>query len=59
MNNRQRKKWLKSHGKYVNQKETWNLDYWIANYILPRLKLFKKKTNGYPGNEEMDTFEIK
>lgn len=29
-------------------KDTWNLDYYIAKFILPRLKLFKKVTMGYP-----------
>lgn len=57
MNNRQRKKMLKSHGKYVNPKETWNLDYRIASYILPRLKLFKKVSITYPGRDEADTPE--
>lgn len=49
MNNRQRKKWLKKHGKYVNPKECWCLDYTIAEFVLPRLKKFKKDNNGYPG----------
>ena len=42
MNKRTRKKWLKEQGLYVNPKETWNLDYTIAKFMLPRLKLFKK-----------------
>ena len=29
-------------------KDTWNLDYYIAKFILPRLKLFKKVTMGFP-----------
>lgn len=57
MNKRKRKKWLKKHHLYVNPKETWNLDYSIAKYVLPRLKLFKKLENGYPGRGEMDTIE--
>lgn len=28
--------------------ETWNLDYTIAKFILPRLKRFKLLANGYP-----------
>lgn len=28
--------------------ETWNLEYVIAQFILPRLKRFKELTNGYP-----------
>lgn len=57
MNNRQRKKWLKKHGSYVNPKETWCLDISLAKYIIPRLKKFKKLNNGYPGRGEMDTPE--
>jgi hypothetical protein len=29
-------------------KDTWNLDWTIANFALPRLIRFKKLTNGYP-----------
>ena len=29
-------------------KDTWNLDYYIAKFILPRLKLFKKVAMGFP-----------
>ena len=57
MNNRQRKKWLKKQGLYVNPKETWNLDITFAKYIIPRLKKFKKLNNGYPGIGEMNTPE--
>ena len=57
MNNRQRKKWLKRQESYVNPKETWNLDVTFARYIIPRLKKFKELSNGYPGDEEMDTPE--
>lgn len=48
MNKRQRKKYAKKNGTYVSNKETWNLDYTIAEWILPRLKLYKKLTNGFP-----------
>ena len=57
MNNRQRKKWLKQRGLYVNPKETWSLDVNLAKYIIPRLKKFKELNNGYPGIGEMDTPE--
>lgn len=57
MNKRKRKKWLKQHNLYVNPRDTWNLDYTIAEFVLPRLKLFKKLENGYPGKGEMDTPE--
>lgn len=48
MNKRQRKKYAKKKGTYVSNKETWSLDYTIAEWILPRLKLYKKLTNGFP-----------
>ena len=48
-NKRQRKKYAKQHGTYVDYKETWNLDCVIAKFVIPRLKLYKKVTNGYPG----------
>lgn len=57
MNNRQRKKWLKQQGLYVNPKETWSLDITFAKYIIPRLKKFKELNNGYPGIEEVNTPE--
>ena len=57
MNNRQRKKWLKQRGLYVNPKETWSLDITFAKYIIPRLKKFKELNNGYPGIEEVNTPE--
>ena len=57
MNKRIRKKWLKKRGLYVNQKETWNLDKTIARFVLPRLKLYKKVNNAYPGIGEADTPE--
>lgn len=57
MRKRQRKKWLKKHGKYVPYSDLWSLDITIANFVLPRLKKFKKENIGYPGIEEMDTPE--
>ena len=48
MNQRQRKKWLKKNKKWVDPKECWNLDITIAEFVLPRLKIYKKQTNGYP-----------
>lgn len=57
MNKRMRKKYKKQHGTWINVKDTWNLDEKIADYILPRLILFKEVNNGYPGIEPMDTPE--
>lgn len=48
MNKRQRKKYAKKKGTYVLNKELWNLDYTIAEWILPRLKAYKKLTIGFP-----------
>lgn len=57
MNKRKRKKWLRQHNKYVNPRECWCLDTTIANFVLPRLKVFKKDNNGYPGYGDADTPE--
>ena len=56
-NKRVRKKWLKKNGHYVNVKDTWSLDCAFADFAIPRLKLFKKVNNGYPGHGDADTFE--
>ena len=48
MNKRIRKKQLKKLGKYVPSKDTWNLDLTIAEFVLPRLELFKKVVDCYP-----------
>ena len=48
MNKRQRKKYLKSKGKYISMSELWDLDYTFADFILPRLKAFKKNTISVP-----------
>ena len=37
--------------------ECWNLESTIAGFVLPRLKHFKEHNNGYPGNDEIPTFE--
>ena len=44
MNMRMKKKHQKNH----MYQDTWSLDYYIAKFTLPRLKLFKKVTMGYP-----------
>lgn len=48
LNRRIRKKQLKKKGTYINPTELWNLDNTIAIFVLPRLKTFKKVSNGYP-----------
>lgn len=57
MKKRQRKKWLKKHGKYVSNSDLWSLDITIAEFVLPRLKKFKKENDAYPGVDEMNTPE--
>lgn len=37
--------------------DTWNLDYKIAEFTLPRLKRFKELNIGYPSDEGM-TFKL-
>lgn len=54
---RARKKWLKKHNKYVNPREVWSLDVTFAEFAIPRLKMLKATTHGYPGRGEMDTPE--
>ena len=44
MNIRTKKKHQKNH----MYQDTWNLDCYISKFILPRLKLFKKVTMGFP-----------
>jgi hypothetical protein len=56
-NKRVRKKWLKKNGRYVDVKDTWGLDCTFAEFAIPRLKLFKKVNNGYPGHGDADTPE--
>lgn len=38
-----------------SDKEIWNLDNTISEWIIPRLKEFKKITQGYPG--DLESFE--
>ena len=57
MKDRQRKKWLKQHGQYINPKECWNLDCTIAEFVLPRLKYCKKHWYTYPGRKGTETPE--
>ena len=40
------KKQLKTNG--FSDTETWNFDYVIASFILPRLKRFREINNGFP-----------
>ena len=55
MSKRIRKKQLKRLGRYVQTKDTYNLDMTIADFIIPRLELFKKITDCYPS--QFDSME--
>ena len=55
MNKRIRKKQLKRLGRYIQTKDTYNLDMTIAQFIAPRLELFKKVTDCYPS--QFDSME--
>ena len=57
MNKRQRKKYLKSKGKYISMSELWDLDYAFADFILPRLKAFKKNTISVPASLTEDEWD--
>lgn len=34
----------------IKESELWNLNYSLASYICPRLKMFKQRQIGYPNN---------
>lgn len=57
MNKRIRKKWLKKRGKYIDPKECWNLDRTIAEFVIPRLKVFKRDSDCYPDYGDVDSSE--
>lgn len=38
--------------------ETWNLDYTIAKFALPRLKRFKELNCGYPGDLTEEKWDL-
>lgn len=59
MNKRQRKKYLKEKGLYVSNGELWNLDCTISDWIIPRLKKFKKLNIGYPSCDKKIYAETK
>ena len=55
MSKRIKKKQLKRLSEYVQTKDTWNLDMTIAQFIVPRLELFKKVSDCYP--HQFDSME--
>jgi len=42
------KYWLQKLFRGYSDKDTWNLDYTLAEWFVPRLKLFRKLHTGYP-----------
>jgi hypothetical protein len=44
-----KQKWQKLTRGYSDE-ELWNLDYHLCKWLIPRLRSFKEKTNGYPPN---------
>ena len=42
--------WWQRRVRGWDDSDTWSLDWTMAKFILPRLKLFKKVNNGHPGN---------
>ena len=57
MNKRIRKKQLKKLGKYIPHSDTYNLDMTIAQFVLPRLELFKNLTDCYPDRDGCHSYE--
>ena len=49
------KMWYQKKTRGYSDIELWNLDITFAEWILPRLKEFKARTDGYPG--DVATFE--
>lgn len=47
--------WFQKKRRGWSDKEIWNLDNTIVEWLVPRLKEFKKITQGYPGN--LESFE--
>ena len=50
-------KLFKEKEKKINSKELWNLDHTIIEFLVPRLKAFRERTDSYPGDiteEEWD-----
>ena len=41
MKKRARKKWIRQYKRKMREKDTWDLSYNVARYVLPRLKRFR------------------
>lgn len=50
------RKQLRKHG--IDQSEVWALDVTIAKFVLPRIKLLRKTTYGYPANLTPEKWDI-
>lgn len=54
---RLRKKYQKKNGTYINPHEIYDLDYTIAKFIAPRLRLLAKTTQSFPHNLEFEEWK--
>lgn len=53
------KKWKKEREEFgVDERETWSLNTRISEYILPRLKFYKKFSKGYPDGVSVEEWDI-
>lgn len=44
--------WYQRRTRGFDNRELWSLDYTIASFVLPRLKVFRNYTHGYPSRFE-------
>lgn len=57
MKKRIRKKWMRQYKRKMKEKDTWDLSYNFARYVLPRLKRFRQVVNGHPVKDDVKTMD--
>lgn len=57
MKKRARKKWIRQYKRKMREKNTWDLSYNVARYVLPRLKRFRQVVNGHPVKDDVKTMD--
>mgnify|MGYP000880928582 FL=1 len=57
MKQRTRKKWMRQYKRKMKEKDTWDLSYNFARYVLPRLKRFRQVVNGHPVKDDVKTMD--
>lgn len=57
MKKRTRKKWMRQYKRKMKEKDTWDLSYNFARYVLPRLKRFRQVVNGHPVKDDVKTMD--